>query len=100
MSGKDEEEQQHLFAAGAEFLIYFHCFAPRLHLMLEHSVKNIPATKSIFETVGDNYRFLEFYGSFRELLLEKPFCTHSLIQGSPLVQIIWIVLLTFIKRFC
>ena len=59
MSGKDEGVQQHLTAAGAEFSIYFHCFAHRLNLVLEHSVQNVPTIKAIFETIGDIYRFME-----------------------------------------
>ena len=59
MSGKDEGVQQHLTEAGAEFSIYFHCFAHRLNLVLEHSVENVPTIKAIFETIGDLYRFME-----------------------------------------
>ena len=45
MSGKDEGVQQHLTQAGAEFSIYFHCFAHRLNLVLEHSAENIQTYK-------------------------------------------------------
>ena len=55
MSGKDEGVQQHLTEASAEFSIYFHCFAHRLNLVLEHSVKDVPTIKAIFETIGDNF---------------------------------------------
>lgn len=59
MSGKDEGVQQHLTEAGAEFSIYFHCFAHRLNLVLEHSVETVPSVKAIFETIGDIYRYME-----------------------------------------
>ena len=59
MSGKDEGVQQHLTEAGAEFSVYFHCFAHRLNLVLEHSVEDVPSIKAIFETIGDLYRFME-----------------------------------------
>ena len=45
MSGKDEGVQQHLFDAGAELSVYFHCFAHRLNLVLEHSVENVSTVK-------------------------------------------------------
>ena len=59
MSGKDEGVQQHLFGAGAELSVYFHCFAHRLNLVLEHSVENVSTVKTVFETVGDIYRFMD-----------------------------------------
>ena len=59
MSGKGEGVQQHLTEAGAEFSIYFHRFAHRLNLVLEHSIKDIQTIKAIFETIGDIYRFME-----------------------------------------
>ena len=59
MSGKDEGVQQHLFDAGAELSVYFHCFAHRLNLVLEHSVENVSTVKTVFETIGDFYRFMD-----------------------------------------
>ena len=59
MSGKDEGVQRHLTEAGAEFSIYFHCFAHKLNLVLEQSVETVPSVKEIFETVGDIYRYME-----------------------------------------
>ena len=88
---------------------YFHCFAHRLNHVLEHRAENIPTEKPIFETVGDIFRFME--GSTRQNILreherkgnyfwENPLCSHSLLQDDRVVQIIWIVLLTFAQRFC
>ena len=59
MSGKDEGVQQHLFDAGAELSVYFHCFAHRLNLVLEHSVENVSTVKTVFETIGDIYRNMD-----------------------------------------
>ena len=59
MSGKDEGVQRHLTEAGAEFSIYFHCFADKLNLVLEQSVETVPSVKEIFETIGDIYRYME-----------------------------------------
>ena len=59
MSGKDEGVQRHLTEAGAEFSIYFHCFAHRLNLVLEQNVETVPSVKAIFETIGDIYRYME-----------------------------------------
>ena len=59
MSGKDEGVQRHLTEAGAEFSIYFHCFAHKLNLVLEQSVETVPSVKEIFETIGDIYRYME-----------------------------------------
>ena len=59
MSGKEEGVQQHLFDAGAELSVYFHCFAHRLNLVLEHSVENVSTVKPVFETIGDIYRFMD-----------------------------------------
>ena len=58
MSGKDEGVQRHL-TEGAEFSIYFHCFAHKLNLVLEQSVETVPSVKEIFETIGDIYRYME-----------------------------------------
>ena len=63
MSGKDEGVQQHLFDAGAELSVYFHCFAHRLNLVLEHSVENVSTVKTVFE---NNWRYLPLYGWFPE----------------------------------
>ena len=59
MSGKDEGVQNHLKQAGAVFATYFHCFAHRLNLVLEHSVENISTVNDIFVTIGDIYRYME-----------------------------------------
>ena len=59
MSGKDKGVQRHLTEAGAEFSIYFHCFAHKLNLVLEQSVETVPSVKEIFETIGDIYRYME-----------------------------------------
>jgi hypothetical protein len=59
MSGKDEGAQRHLTEAGAEFSIYFHCFAHKLNLVLQHSVETVQSVKAIFETIGDIYRYME-----------------------------------------
>ena len=59
MSGKDEGMQQHLFEAGAQLSVYFHCFAHRLNLELEHSVENVTTVKTVFEAIGDIYRFMD-----------------------------------------
>ena len=58
MSGKVEGVQQHLFDAGAKLSVYFHCFAHRLNVVLEHSVENVSTVKTVFETIGDIYRFM------------------------------------------
>ena len=70
MSGKDEGVQRHLTEAGAEFSIYFHCFADKLNLVLEQSVETVPSVKEIFETVGDIYRYME--GSPKGLFIWEP----------------------------
>ena len=59
MSDKNEGVQQHLFDAGAELSVYFYCFAQRLNLVLEHSVENVSTVKTVFETIGDIYRFMD-----------------------------------------
>ena len=59
MSGKDEGVQQHLFEAGAQLSVYFHCFAHRLNLVLEHSVENVTTIKTVFDAIGDIYRFMD-----------------------------------------
>ena len=46
MSGKDEGVQRHLTEAGAEYSIYFHCFAHKLNLVLEQSVETVPSKRS------------------------------------------------------
>ena len=38
--------------------------------MLEHSVENIPVMKSIFETAGDTYRFMEGYPKKQNIYTE------------------------------
>ena len=95
MLGKYVRVQQHLFAADCNFSVQFHCFAHELNLMLEHSVKNITAIKSIFETIGDIYRFMEDsltrkninrkHLNEKELLLGRPLFTHSPKQNETTV---------------
>ena len=59
MSGKDEGAQQHLFEAGAQSSVHFHCFAHRLNLVLERSVENVTKVKTVFDAIGDIYRFMD-----------------------------------------
>ena len=103
MSGKDEGVQQHLFDAGVELSVYFHSFAHRLNLVLEHSVENVSTVKTVFETIGDIYRFMDgspkrhaLYNEHvkqqnkNKLLPGKPHFTHCVIQGGRPAQIILI----------
>ena len=88
--------QQHLTEAGAEFSIYFHCFAHRLNLVLEHSVKDVQTIKAIFETIGDIYRFMEGSPKKQQVYANhlkakgitsgKIACIPPLIQGGLLAQ--------------
>ena len=59
MSGKDEGVWQHLFEAGAQLSVHFLCFAHRLNLVLEHSVENVTTVKTVFDAIGDIYRFMD-----------------------------------------
>ena len=70
MSGKDEGFQQHLFDAGAALSVYFHCFAHRLNLVLEHSVENVSTVKTVFETIGNIYRSMDGSSKRRALYNE------------------------------
>ena len=58
MSGKDEGVQQHLTAAAADKSIHFHCFAHKLNLVLEKSVKNVPSVNDVFDIIGSVYHYL------------------------------------------
>ena len=111
MSGKDEGVQLHLFEAGAQLSVYFHCFAHRLNLVLEHSVENVTTVKTVFDAIGDIYRFMdgslkrhalckEHVKKSKKLLPEKLHFTHCLIQGGRLAQTILTLLSMFIWRFC
>lgn len=83
MSGKDVGVQQHLTETGAEFSVYFHCFAHRLNLVLAHSVEEVPSIKVIFfETIGDLYRFME--GSTKR---RKVYEDHLKAQGITLGKV-------------
>ena len=81
MSGKDEGVQQHLTVAGADKSTYFHCFAHKLNLVLEKSVKNVPYVNDVFDIIGCVYRYLE--GSpKRHALYEEKLQVHDISQGK------------------
>ena len=81
MSGKDEGVQQHLTVAGADKSTYFHCFAHKLSLVLEKSVKNVPYVNDVFDIIGCVYRYLE--GSLkRHALYEEKLQVHDISQGK------------------
>ena len=59
MSGCDEGVQAHLRRAGANLAQYFHCFAHRLNLVLEQSVKSVLPVDEVFSIIGELYKFME-----------------------------------------
>ena len=104
MSGKDEGVQQHLTVAGADKSTYFHCFAHKLNLVLEKSVKNVPYVNDVFDTLAAsvviskglrrgthcmkrNYKFM----TYRR---ERWHCTHFQTQDGLLDLTTWMLFST------
>ena len=81
MSSKDEGVQQHLTVAGADKSTYFHCFAHKLNLALEKSIKNVPFVNDVFDIIGYVYRYLEA-SLKRHALYEEKLQFHDISQGK------------------
>ena len=69
-----------MFDAGAELSVYFHCFAHRLNLVLEHSVEYVSTVKAVFETTGDIYRFMD--GSPKRHALYNEYVKQQITSGK------------------
>ena len=68
MPGKDKGVQRYVTDAGAGGC--FHCFAHKLSLVLEQSVKTVPSVKASLETIGDIYWYME--GLPKRQSIQKP----------------------------